>query len=178
MEYTAQQFMDVENRVIQYIKNQLAEAWQGNTIDTFLHSLNCDQFLPDSHRLSWEERCRKEKGKVLVVGDSEIKASKIIASLQNKGIPKDRIELRLGYNELKNFKFTNLQYGFRYGLILVGPMPHSTRGKGDFSSTLVRMETEEGYPPIIRLGTNCLKITKTNIKNAIQTAIEKQYILV
>ena len=43
-------------------------------------------------------------------------------------------------------------------------MPHSTAGKGDSSSAIANMENGNGYPKIIRLGSNELKITKTNFK--------------
>ena len=47
-------------------------------------------------------------------------------------------------------------------------MPHSTAGKGDSSSAIANMENASGYPKVIRLGSNELKITKTNFKMALQ----------
>ena len=58
-------------------------------------------------------------------------------------------------------------YDPNYSLILVGPMPHSTTGKGDFSSTIAAMEQTEGYPPVIRLGSNGLKVSKSGIRDAL-----------
>ena len=64
-----------------------------------------------------------------------------------------------------------MMYDPNYSLILVGPIPHSTNVKGDFSSAVVAMEKTEGYPPVIRLGSNGLKISKSGIKEALIRAM-------
>ena len=55
-------------------------------------------------------------------------------------------------------------------------MPHSTAGKGDSSSAIAEMETRDGYPRVVRLGANELKISKTSFKNALQELINSDYI--
>ena len=47
-------------------------------------------------------------------------------------------------------------------------MPHSVKDKGDFSSMITVMEKQEGYPPVIRMGSNELKITKSNFEQALK----------
>ena len=100
-----------------------------------------------------------------------------MATLKSEHIAKNRIEIHLGYEELKNFDFKKLRYNNKYRLILVGAMPHSTSGKGDFSSAIANMEQTDGYPKLIRLCSNeQLKITKTNLRQAIHNEIESGYL--
>ncbi len=62
-------------------------------------------------------------------------------------------------------------------MIYVGPMAHSTRDKGEYSSVIARMEREEGFPKLVRLGPEgSLKVTKTNLKEAIIKEIESNYL--
>lgn len=108
---------------------------------------------------------------IVVLGHPNIKAEDIIKTINKCGIEKDRVELHLDYH-LKGFNIDSLKYSFRHSLILVGPMPHSIKGKDDYSSVITRLETENGFPPVIRLtAENSLKITKTSIKNAINSAL-------
>lgn len=80
-------------------------------------------------------------------------------------------------NEFKTFNFNRFQYDTSVRLIFVGPIPHSTKDKGEYSSVIARMEEEEGFPKIVRLGTEgSLKITKTNLKDAIIKEIESNYL--
>lgn len=59
---------------------------------------------------------------------------------------------------------------------MVGPMPHSTESKGDYSSVISAIENEEGYPPVIRMGKNTLKITKSDFREKLENAIKDQLI--
>lgn len=69
-----------------------------------------------------------------------------------------------------------MQYNPNYRLVIVGPMPHSTTGKGESRSTISELENGNGYPKVIRLGSNELKITKTNFKQALQEQQNADYI--
>ena len=40
-------------------------------------------------------------------------------------------------------------------------MPHSGSGKGDSGSIIAALESEAGYPPVVRLGSSGLKVTKS-----------------
>ena len=48
----------------------------------------------------------------------------------------------------------------------------STVGKENASSIISAMEGKAGYPPVVRLGTNGLKISKTDFKNKLQESID------
>lgn len=45
-----------------------------------------------------------------------------------------------------------------------------------YGSIITALEQEDGYPPVLRLGENKLKISKTGLKNALKTAITEGYI--
>ena len=51
-----------------------------------------------------------------------------------------------------------------------------TAGKGDSSSAISEMEKGNGYPKVVRLGSNDLKVTKTGFKKALQEQIAAKYI--
>lgn len=61
-------------------------------------------------------------------------------------------------------------------MIMVGPMPHSGTSKGDSGSVIAKIESTEGYPPVVRLGTNGLKITKTDFRNKLKEMIDTKKI--
>ena len=68
-------------------------------------------------------------------------------------------------------------YNNKYRLIIVGPMPHSTYGKDEFSSAIARMENTEGFPLVRRaIANGGLKITKTNIKQILQEELESGFL--
>ena len=73
-------------------------------------------------------------GKIVVIGDSEVKPNVIMAIFSNFGIDKRRVELYLGYNKAVTFDASKIQWDENYALIAVGPMPHSGVSKADFSS--------------------------------------------
>jgi hypothetical protein len=64
--------------------------------------------------------------------------------------------------------------------VLFGPIPHSVSRKGDKPSIIAHLENNDGYPKVIRLtDTNGqLKITKSNLKEAIWREIESGYLAV
>lgn len=111
-------------------------------------------------------------GKIVILGSSSVKERDIFGLVKQLGIDKGRLECCLDYDSTVTFNYKKMMYNPNYSLILVGPMPHSTTGKGDFSSAVVAMEQTEGYPPVIRLGSNGLKISKSGIKDALTGAMK------
>ena len=100
-------------------------------------------------------------------------------SLKSVNFPKERVDLHLGYEELKRYKFGQLQFNPKIRLILVGPMPHSVSGKDEFSSIISMMERTEGFTKIKRLMNGSeLKINKTNLKISVQEEIDSGYLVV
>lgn len=116
---------------------------------------------------------RYKTGIILVIGQTKVKPEAFHAIGKNLGISKDRFELHLDYNDPKTFKFEKTKNNPEYALIMAGPMPHSGISKGNASGILTALEQpNSGYPPVIRLGSNGLKITKTNFREGLQKALE------
>ncbi len=111
-------------------------------------------------------------GKILVIGESMVKADAILAIGKSLGIEKDRFRLHLGYEAAVHFDFKEVQWDLDYSVILVGPMPHSGIAKGDAGSIISAIEKENGYPPVVRLGRNGLKITKTYLKETLEGLLQ------
>ena len=104
-------------------------------------------------------------GKIIVIGQSDVKANVLLSIAKRLGLDKNRFELYLDYEDAKTFNFKKMYYKPQYALVMVGPMPHSGVGKGDSGSIIAALENDEGYTPVVRLGSNGLKITKTDFKN-------------
>ncbi len=115
-------------------------------------------------------------GTIVVIGDSQVKEHDLLGIVKSLGLDKDRFEFCLDHERIKTYQFSKMQYNPNYRLVIVGPMPHSTTGKGDSRSTISELENGSGYPKVIRLGSNELKITKTNFKQALQEQQNADYI--
>lgn len=113
---------------------------------------------------------------IVVIGASQVKEHDLLGIVKNLRLDKDRFEFCLDYKAIETFQFSKMQYNPNYRLVIVGPMPHSTTGKGESRSTISKLENGNGYPKVIRLGSNELKITKTNFKQALQEQQNAHYI--
>lgn len=111
-------------------------------------------------------------GKILVIGQSDVKVDVLIAIGKRLGIEKNRFEFHLDFHDGKKFDFHRIQWNPNYSAILVGPMGHSGISKGDKSSVITAIENEEGYPPVVRLGQNGLKITKSDFTEKIKELLD------
>ena len=119
-----------------------------------------------------------KNGKILIIGYTSIKPKDIEGVVKAVGIDKRRIELCIDYKEAEKYDIKKkLQYNTDYSLVLAGPMGHSGKGKGEYSSKITAMEKEDGYPRVIRLGCNELKITKDGIKKSLKEALAKGWII-
>lgn len=117
-----------------------------------------------------------DNGKIVVLGESNVAEAVLLSIAKDLGLDKKRFEFHLGYDEAKMFDGRKMQWNPAYSLILVGPMPHSGTSKGDASSVITALENTEGYPPVIRLGTNSLKISKSDFRAKLTEAMEKKLI--
>ena len=111
-----------------------------------------------------------ENGIITVIGESEIKEQTLIAIAEDMGIDRDRLEFCLSYKEAKTLNYRKFYFEPKYRAVLFGPVPHSTTGKGDYSSVITEMESREGYPQVIRIAESDrghLKITKTSFRRAL-----------
>lgn len=117
-----------------------------------------------------------ENGKIVVLGESNVAEAVLLSIAKSLGLDKKRFEFHLGYDDAKMFDGRKMQWNPAYSLVLVGPMPHSGTSKGDASSVITALENTEGYPPVIRLGTNSLKISKSDFKAKLTEAMERKLI--
>lgn len=138
-------------------------------LEDFLRMIGKESLLQKKQDLYWSTR----SGYIVVLGESQIKVKIMQGILKELGIRKERLECYLGYEEAKTFPYKKIQYQPRYSLILVGSMGHKAQDIGDHSSAITMMEQEEGFPPVRRLGSNNLKITKSNFKEALQNALKE-----
>lgn len=115
-------------------------------------------------------------GKIIVIGESEVERKTLEGVAKQYGIEKDRFEFYLNYKDAKTFDFRKTQWSSRYSCILVGQMPHSGLAKGDYGSIISALETEDGYPPVVRMGLNGLKITKSSFRNTLGYLVSEQKI--
>ena len=73
------------------------------------------------------------------------------------------------YDKITNLDFCKFRYSDKYAAIIAGPMPHSVKGKGDYSSGLEMLKNEPGYPYVVECVTSeKLKVTRTSINKALQ----------
>lgn len=171
------EFSALAEAVQMAVYQELESAWKKHQLEDCLRKIGMERFAPQKNSHEWDDSL--PNGKIIVLGESSIKEREIIASIANQGISKDRIELHLGYEEFKCYNFNRLQYNSAYRLILVGPLPHSTKDRGNYSSIIAKMEQEDGYTKIVRLVSNeQLKMTKTNIKDAVRHEIESGYLAI
>lgn len=118
-----------------------------------------------------------KSGKIFVVGETELSEETLRGVGKACGIDSKRLEFCLGYEEAKKYNYGKIQWKPDYAVILVGPMPHSGNAKGSYSSIITALEKEAGYPPVYRMGTNELKITKSGFKSMINYLLQSQVII-
>lgn len=55
-------------------------------------------------------------------------------------------------------------------------MPHSGVAKGEYGSIISAIESEAGYPPVVKMGTDGLKITKTSFRKTLKYLLTEKKI--
>ncbi len=174
MKITKDELIDIIAEASHRLHLDLRSAFESDGLRDYLISIGMGDLYPIEPDSLYETN---PEGIILVFGDSSIKDREIIGILNDCGISKDRIELHLGYNEAKKFQFSKIQYNPKYRLILFGPVPHSVEGKQEKSSIITQLESDDGYPKIIRLTDgHGLKITKTSLRKAIEIEIKTGYL--
>ena len=158
------------------LQREIKLAYKAGTLDEYLVKIGMEDLYPQKSSVEWDDAF--PNGKIVIIGDSTVRDRDIFKSIESVGISRDRVELRLGYDDRSNEEFIRtLRYNNKYRLILVGPMPHSTTATGDYSSALTMMQNTDGYTKVIPLMANgVLKMTKTNIKQAVQNAVDTGYL--
>lgn len=168
-----EKLLDVIAEASYRLSREMKEAYKKGILGEYLLQINMQDLLEEEKKLYDSY----PNGKVIIIGASRVSENEIIGCVKECGISKDRLEMWLGYNDNKKTDFRKLQYNPNYRLILFGPLPHSGIGKEDNSSIITNMENSDGYTKIARLTDgHTLKITKSNIKNAIIKEIKEGYL--
>ena len=145
-----------------HLEEILVKLNQTDKLEDFLRLIGMQELLG----LDNIQECFND-GQIIVIGNSEVDKEKLAAVAKNMGFDRDRFEFYLDYEDAKKFDFKKTQWSTKYSCILVGPMPHSGTAKGDYSSVIAALENEDGYPPVVRMGTNGLKITKSSFRQTL-----------
>lgn len=105
------------------------------------------------------------------------KTIKFIGDIKNSVIDKIKYwaskygfeaDITSDYDKITNLDFRKFRYSNKYAAIIAGPMPHSVKGKGNYSSGLEMLKNETGYPDVFECITNDkLKVTPKSAWNAL-----------
>ena len=166
---------ELEAAIMQELPDKLLPALtrlnRTGEIETLLKLLDLKELLDSD-----DEYEVYKTGKIVVIGQSDVKAEVLLTIAGKSGIDKARLELYLDYNDAKKLDLRKMQWNPTYSVILAGPMPHSGASKGDYSSVLTAIENEPGYPPVVRLGETSLKITKSQFQKKMEELLEAKII--
>ena len=177
--YNSNTLEEIVQRVYDYFSDEdnvlkvVTKLNRNGKIKEFLEDIECTYFMEPEVSYS-----TYKNGKIVVVGKSSISEDKLLGIAKSLGIDKNRFEMHLDYDDAKTFKYSKMQWQPKYSLVIVGPQGHSSIDKGKYSSAIARMEQEEGFPPVLRSGTNneLSIINKSSFKANLKRAIEKGWI--
>lgn len=164
---TEDELVEIENVLLEpeYLERILADLNESDRINDFLELVGLETFVHDS-----VDDETKDRGKIVVVGDSSVKVNWLIGISETLGISRERLEFH-DYREAQKLNYSKMQYNPLYALVLFGPVGHSARDKGKYGSIISAVEQKDGYPPVMRLGKNGLKITRSEFKEKMMEAI-------
>lgn len=162
--------------IIDTIVEKITLANRTGQLEEMLEQWGLEDLIDKKQQSSNDFYDTYKDGKIVVLGGSQVKEKVLLGIIKELGLDKDRFEFCLDYDSIVRYQFSKLQYNPNYRLVIVGSMPHSTAGKGDSSSAISEMEKGNGYPKVVRLGTNELKITKTGFTKALQEQMAANYI--
>lgn len=136
----------------------------------------CDFFERTNEQASKKE-INNPYGKIVIIGASATKRNqfegmfKAKYDLSNAEVQK-RFEFVFEYEGLDHYDFRKLSKD-KYAAILIGPVPHSVKGKGDSSSLVVMLEEnkEGSFPPVYRLSQD-EAISKSQVKNKLDELVK------
>lgn len=171
-----EELSELEDNIMEILPDKITEilstANRTGSLEELLYLLHMDDFVCQSARFE-----TYKEGKIVVIGGTEIKEEVLLSIGEQLGIDKSRFEFCLDYKNIQKFEFRKMQYAPQYRVVLFGPAPHSTHGKGDSGSIIAEMENSDAYPRVERLMSGQeLKITKSNFREKLQQLIDEDYI--
>ena len=158
--------------IIDAITSKVMLANRTGTLNELLSQWGFDDYLNSDSTYETDP-----KGKIVVIGGTEVKESVLLGIIKSLGLDKSRFEFCLDYDKTKTYCYKKLRYNPNYRVVMFGPVQHSSTGKNDSSSVIAEMQNNEGYPRVMVLnGNNSVKITKSNFKEGLQKLVEEKYI--
>ena len=153
----------------QNLVEELRKELSPERLESMVDSLECDGKLNEFLKLIGREELAEADydpfghRKIAVLGGSMAKSHHLLGIAKQLGFQKNQFEFCLSYDEMKTYHFDKLRNSAKYAAIVVGPIPHSTTGTGNYSSAIAAMEKDEGYPPVFRVE----KITRSSFRNVV-----------
>lgn len=165
--------MDRNSIIAEAISRITSDLIKDQTDEQFcilLEKYGLNNLIPESAPYFFDTQ---KNGNIIMFGDTSIKIDDIYGCLKSLGISKKRFE-HVSYADMTNYDLRNLEYNNTYRLILIGPMPHSIKGKGEYASGIEWLVNNQNIAKTIKFDN--LKITKTSFKKAIKAEIESGYL--
>jgi len=177
MAYSVEELLELEQDILKAFPEKITEiltkANRTGKIEELLKMLGLEDLL-EHEELEVESY---KSGKIVIIGESDVPEKVLTGVAKQLGLDKSRFEFCLDYEKAKSFNCKKMQYKPQYRAVLFGPVPHSTISKGIHSSMITELESNKGYPKVVRLNSNeRLKITKSNFKQALEKLIAADYI--
>lgn len=126
MPITHEDLIDIIAEASSLLHIKIKEAHGRGDLQGYLTRIGMDELYPRKETPLYDTN---PDGRILIFGNSQIKEQQVYGVLKAIGIPEERVELYLDYNQAKRYPFKKLQYNPNYRLILFGPVPHSGKGK-------------------------------------------------
>lgn len=150
--------IDIASDATKIVMKRIIGARSISELRSYLKSIGLEELTPEIDNF-------QPNGDIYILGDLSIRDNIVYQIFKDLSIDVNRVKIVKGYDEFKSYNFNRFQYDASIRLIFVEPMSHSTGDKGEYSSIIVKMEKEEGFPKIVRLGIEgSLKYTKINLK--------------
>lgn len=165
--------MEELEELLKKIRVRVLNANREGALPQFLTSIGMRDLM-ESH-----SPFGNRSGKIVVIGASAVDEQHLLMTAGKLGVDKSRFEFCLDYDAIQKYNFQKLQYSEKYRLILVGPMPHSSKGKSESGSAIAELEKHsEMYPRVIRMETVgvALKITQSGFKETLKSMLRENYI--
>lgn len=170
-----EELLELEDSIKEEIDEHLTEALtrlnRSGQLEEFLKMLGMDHLLKNE-----SEYNVFNTGTIVVIGQSDVKKNVLLSIAKELNLDRRRFKMYLEYEDAKTFDFRKMQWQPSYSLVMVGPMPHSGISKGNWGNMITAMESEDGYPPVVRLGSNGLKITKSDFRAKLEDVIASKII--
>lgn len=163
MGYTYKDKSTILQKIIDKVTKEIFNASSDLEVDNIVEKYGItleDSVMPINKRSSV----------ILVLGALQGKKSSYQLIAKKLRIPEQNIEFVDDYSKMHAFNAEQLRYSDKYSDIIVGPIPHSMKNKGEFSSVVAMVESNpKEYPKLLKaIANNALKITNTNFKELLQ----------